>query len=113
MPGYLLILLLLAALWLLLIRPAQRRQKAQQQLLSSIDVGVEIVTAGGLYGTVKALEDDDLRLEIAPGVEVRVARRAVARVVPEEEEEEPDELDTGEPEAEEPEERTEANLPGK
>ncbi len=84
MPGYLLILLLLAALWLLLIRPAQRRQKAQQQLLSAVDVGDEIVTAGGLYGTVKALEDDDLRLEIAPGVEVRVARRAVARIIPDE-----------------------------
>jgi preprotein translocase subunit YajC len=107
-PGYLLILLLLAALWLLLIRPAQRRQKAQQELLSAVDVGDEIVTAGGLYGTVKALEDDDLRLEIAPGVEVRVARRAVARVIPDEEEEEPEELEPGE----EPEERREANLPG-
>jgi len=107
-PGYLLILLLLAALWLLLIRPAQRRQKAQQQLLSAVDVGDEIVTAGGLYGTVKALEDDDLRLEIAPGVEVRVARRAVARIIPDEEEEEAEELEA----AEEPEERSEANLPG-
>jgi preprotein translocase subunit YajC len=107
-PGYLLILLLLAALWLLLIRPAQRRQKAQQQLLSAVEVGDEIVTAGGLYGTVKALEDDDLRLEIAPGVEVRVARRAVAGVIPDEEEEEAEELEAGE----EPEERREANLPG-
>jgi len=107
-PGYLLILLLLAALWVLLIRPAQRRQKAQQQLLSAVDVGDEIVTAGGLYGTVKALEDDDLRLEIAPGVEVRVARRAVARIIPDEEEEEAEELEA----AEEPEERSEANLPG-
>ncbi len=108
MPGYLLILLLLAALWLLLIRPAQRRQKAQQQLLSAVDVGDEIVTAGGLYGTVKALEDDDLRLEIAPGVEVRVARRAVARIIPDEEEEEAEEVEA----AEKPEQRSEANLPG-
>jgi len=103
-----LILLLLAALWLLLIRPAQRRQKAQQQLLSAVDVGDEIVTAGGLYGTVKALEDDDLRLEIAPGVEVRVARRAVARIIPDEEEEEAEEVEA----AEKPEQRSEANLPG-
>jgi len=107
-PGYLLILLLLAALWLLLIRPAQRRQKAQQQLLSAVDVGDEIVTAGGLYGTVKALEDDDVRLEIAPGVDVRVARRAVAGIIPAEEEEEAEELEA----AEEPDERSEANLPG-
>jgi preprotein translocase subunit YajC len=97
-PGYLLILLLLLALWLLLIRPAQRRQKQQQALLASIEVGDEIVTAGGLYGTVTALDDDEVRTEIAPGIEVRIARRAVAGVVsdkveeePEEPEEEPDE----------------------
>ena len=113
MPSYIFILLLLVAFWLLLIRPAQRRQKQQQQLLASVEVGDEIVTAGGLYGTVKALEDDELRVEIAPDVEVRIARRAVAGVVsePDEEEQEADE-----PEelaaAEEPSEETRANLPG-
>jgi preprotein translocase subunit YajC len=90
-PGYLLILLLLLALWLLLIRPAQRRQKQQQALLASIEVGDEIVTAGGLYGTVKALDDDEVRAEIAPGIEVRIARRAVAGVVSDKAEEEPEE----------------------
>jgi preprotein translocase subunit YajC len=106
-PQYLFILLLLAALWFLLIRPAQRRQKLQRQMLSAIEVGDEIVTAGGLYGTVTALDEDEVRLEIAPGTEVRVARRAVAGVVSEKEDE-PDELEA----AEEPEDRTEANLRG-
>ena len=50
-------------------------------MLAAIDVGDEVVTAGGIYGTVKALADDELRLEIAPGTEIRVARRAVAGVV--------------------------------
>jgi preprotein translocase subunit YajC len=103
MPSYIFILLLLLAFWLLLIRPAQRRQKQQQQLLASVEVGDEIVTAGGLYGKVQALEEDELRVEIAPGVEVRIARRAVAGVVSEPEEE-PAELEA----AEEPEERSEA-----
>jgi preprotein translocase subunit YajC len=117
-PGYIFILLLLLALWLLLIRPAQRRQKQQQAVLSSIEVGDEIVTAGGLYGTVTALDDDEVHAEIAPGIEVRIARRAVAGVVsdkseeeadePEEElEEEPEEVES----ATEPEERTKATLP--
>jgi preprotein translocase subunit YajC len=75
------IVILLAALWLLMIRPAQRRQREQQRLTAAMEVGDEIVTAGGLYGTVKALQDDEVRLEIAPGIEVRVARRAVAGVV--------------------------------
>jgi preprotein translocase subunit YajC len=109
MPQFVFILLLLVAFWLLLIRPAQRRQKQQQALISAVEVGDEIVTAGGLYGTVTALEDDELRLEIAPGIEVRLARRAVAGVVSEPAEEEPEEE---EPEAleaaEEPSKETEA-----
>ena len=102
MPQFVFILLLLAAFWLLLIRPAQRRQKQQQALISTVRVGDEIVTAGGLYGTVKALEEDELRLEIAPAVEVRIARRAVAGVVSEPQEEaEPEELEAAEEPAEE------------
>jgi preprotein translocase subunit YajC len=92
-PQFVFILLLLAALWLLLIRPAQRRNKAQQQLLAAVDVGDEIVTAGGLYGTVTELADDEVRVEIASGVEVRIARRAIAGVVSDKSEDEPDELE--------------------
>jgi preprotein translocase subunit YajC len=74
-------------LWLLLIRPQRRRQVAQRELIASVQVGDEILTAGGLYGHVRALGDeDDLVVEIAPGTEVRVARRAVAGVVPPEDE---------------------------
>jgi preprotein translocase subunit YajC len=99
-PQFLFILLLLAALWLLLIRPAQRRNKAQQQLLSSADVGDEIVTAGGLYGTITAVQEDEVRVEIAPEIEVRIAKRAIAGIVSDRGEEEPEELEA----AEEPEE---------
>jgi preprotein translocase subunit YajC len=105
---FLFILLLLAALWLLLIRPARRRQQVQQSMLAAIEVGDEIVTSGGLYGTVTALADDEVRLEVAPGIEVRIARRAVAGVVSDKEDEEPEELEAGE----EPEEPSEANLRG-
>jgi len=74
-------------LWLLLIRPQRQRQVAQRQLIASVEVGDEILTAGGLYGHVRALGDeDDLVVEIAPGTEVRLARRAVAGIVPPEDE---------------------------
>ena len=58
----------------------------------SIDVGDEIVTAGGLYGFVTAIGDDELEVEIAPGTIVRVATRAVAgRIDPDvDDENEPD-----------------------
>jgi preprotein translocase subunit YajC len=79
-----------------------------QRMISSVHVGSEIVTAGGLYGTVTALVDDEVRLEIADGIEVRVAKRAIAALVNEEEEEpdEPEDLDEGE----EPDEETTATL---
>jgi preprotein translocase subunit YajC len=79
------IVAMFALLWLLLIRPQRRRQAEQQQLQSSIEVGDEILTLGGLYGHVRELlDDDDILVEIAPGTNVRLARRAVAGVVEEE-----------------------------
>ena len=83
MPGYLFIIVLLAVLWLFLIRPRQRQMREQQRQLAQIEVGDEIVTAGGLYGTVQTIVDDELHVEIAPNVVVRIARRAVAGVLTE------------------------------
>ena len=90
--GQLIVLVaMFALLWLLLIRPAARRKQAQIQLLASVEVGDEILTAGGLYGHVRAIgEADELDVEIAPGITVKIARRAVAAVIPPDE---PDELD--------------------
>jgi preprotein translocase subunit YajC len=89
--GYIFIIAILILMWFLLIRPQRRRQLDSQRLLDSLTVGQEIVTAGGLYGTITALEDDEARVEIADGVEVRVAKRAIAGVLSDDEEH-PDEL---------------------
>src|SRR5438067_8414541 len=83
MPAYIFLLVLLALVWLLLIRPRQRAMRAQQRQLQELEVGDEILTAGGIYGTVRAIENDELRVEIASGLEVRMARRAVAAVLTE------------------------------
>ena len=99
---YLFIIVLLALVWVMLIRPQRRRQQEAQRLVESLGVGKEIVTAGGLYGTVTAIEDDEVRVEIADGVEVRVAKRAVAGVVSE---------DENDPEEPQPEEDAPATLP--
>jgi preprotein translocase subunit YajC len=84
--AYIFILALLALMWFMLIRPQRRRQQDAQRMLETIGVGKEIVTAGGLYGTVTAVDGDEVRLEIADGVVVRIAKRAVAGVVSEDEE---------------------------
>jgi preprotein translocase subunit YajC len=49
-------------------------------MLSEVSVGDEIVTAGGIYGEITAVDEDDVRVRIAPDLEVRVARRAIAGV---------------------------------
>ena len=102
MSAYIFILALLALMWFMLIRPQRRRQLEAHRMLQAIDVGKEIVTAGGLYGRVTAVEDDEVRVEIADGVEVRIAKRAVAGVISEDEEER---------EEPEPEEESPATLP--
>ena len=89
-------LILLAAmfvlLWALLIRPQRRKQMEQQRLLASIEPGDEVLTVGGIYGIVTDIDDeDDLIVEIAEGIQVRVARRAVGGVVKPDEEGEDDE----------------------
>jgi preprotein translocase subunit YajC len=101
-PGYVFILVLLLVMWFVLIRPQRRRQSEQRRMIDSIQVGKEVVTAGGLYGTITRLEDDEVRIRIAPEVEVRVAKRAIAGVISEH-----DELDA----AEAPKEESAANLP--
>jgi preprotein translocase subunit YajC len=77
--GYLIVLVALFALmWLLLIRPQRRRQAEQVQMQDHLRAGDEILTAGGIHGTIKAIEGDIVHVEIAPGTLVRVDRRAVA-----------------------------------
>jgi preprotein translocase subunit YajC len=81
---FLLPFLLLGGLfYFMILRPQQRRQRAQQALVSAVDVGDEIVTTAGIYGVVTGVDDDEgtIRVEIAPGTEVRLLRAAVGRRV--------------------------------
>jgi preprotein translocase subunit YajC len=85
--GWLIVIVALFALfWLLVLRPQRRRQFEQLQMQDSLRIDDEVVTAGGLRGYVRRLDEDVLRVEIAPEVEVRVDRRAVAGVIRKEEE---------------------------
>jgi preprotein translocase subunit YajC len=79
--GFLLIIVAFAFLYFVLVRPQKRRQLAQQQMLNAVEVGDEIVTAGGLYGEIREVRDDEVFVRIAPDVDVRVARRAIAGIV--------------------------------
>jgi preprotein translocase subunit YajC len=76
--------------WVLLVAPQRRRQRTQKQMLETVAVGDEVLTAGGVYATVQAVREDDLTVEIAPGTSVRLDKRAVALVLTDETDGEPD-----------------------
>jgi preprotein translocase subunit YajC len=77
------LVVLVAAFWFLLIRPQQQQQKKQQQMLAALKPGAEIVTLGGIYGTVVSTQGERVRLRLVDGAELEVAPRAVATVVSE------------------------------
>jgi preprotein translocase subunit YajC len=83
--GQLIILVLMVAIfYFLLIRPQQRRLKALQALQASLQLGDEIVTSAGFFGTIRRFDGEVVTIELSPGVEARVNRRAIsARVNPE------------------------------
>ena len=89
-------------LYLLFVRPQKRRQNEQQQMISDLRVGDEVLTVGGIYGTIAQLDDDRVTVEIAPKLEVQVSRRAIAGVTREPDEPEVEETaEAEEPEADE------------
>jgi preprotein translocase subunit YajC len=72
------LVILAAAFFFLIVLPQRRRMAAHQALMESLVVGDEIVTSGGLHGTVRALSAATAEVEIAPAVVVTIARGAIA-----------------------------------
>src|SRR5947208_3097682 len=80
--AFLLFLLPLVLIWALMVRPQQRRMRQAQQMVASLEAGDEVITTGGIYGTITDTDDATVWLEIAPDLVVRVLRGAVASRVP-------------------------------
>ena len=83
--------LLIGIFYFMLIRPQKRQAEQRRQLIESVETGDEVITIGGMHGTVRSLDDDDVELEIAPGIVVTYVKSAVARKVYEEDDVEDDE----------------------
>lgn len=75
------ILLIGVIFYLLILRPSRNRQKQQQQLLSSLAPGAQIMTTAGIFATIITVEDDEVTIEVAPGVVLRMVKAGVGRVV--------------------------------
>ncbi len=86
--GLLLPLVLMGAVfYFLLIRPQRAQRQRQQALLQALQIGDEVMTAGGMFGTITEIDDeaDTVTVEIAPGTRVRMLRRAIAQRLTEDE----------------------------
>lgn len=84
MGSYVIILIAVFGLmWLLLIRPQRKRQLEQARMQDAVEVGDDVLTAGGIHGTVREMEGEIVHVEIAPGTTVRLDRRAVAAIAKE------------------------------
>lgn len=95
MGGFLILVVIAAVFWLLFILPRRRSQQQHAAMQDSVDVGDEIITAGGLHAVVREIGDDQLKIEIAPEVVATLDRRAVAAVAREVEVEVAPETGTG------------------
>ncbi|MDQ3986532.1 MAG: preprotein translocase subunit YajC [Actinomycetota bacterium] len=98
--GSLIFLVLLVGLfYFMLLRPQRKRVEMHRRLMESLGDGDEVVTIGGVFGTVESLGNDDVVLQVAPGTSIRVLKSAIARKLTDE-----PELEEGEEEIEEAEE---------
>lgn len=72
--------LIMLIFYFLLIRPQQKRMKAHRAMIDAVQRGDTIVTSGGVIGKVVKVADDELQVEVADGVKLRVVRATVAEV---------------------------------
>ena len=84
-PIFIFFLVMLAFLYLLLIRPQRQQAKRHQEMLQNLQVGDEIITAGGIYGEVTGIDDERVQVEVDADVRIAVSRKAIAnKLTPEE-----------------------------
>lgn len=75
------LVLIALVFWFLVIRPTRKRQQQVSSVQSSLGSGSQVMLSSGIYGTVVSVADESVRVEIAPGTTIKVARQAVVRVV--------------------------------
>lgn len=81
MEALIVLVLSFGLLWVLFLLPQQRRLRAHQQLVATLEEGDEVVLSAGIFGRISTLGPEEIVLQVAPGVELRVARQAVLRRV--------------------------------
>ena len=81
MGSLIFLVLFMVVLWAFMIRPQQRRMREHQQLIASLEPGDDVLTNGGLYGTIIAIDGQIAEIELAEGVIVRASRSSIAELI--------------------------------
>lgn len=81
LAAFLPLILIGGVFYFFLIRPQQKRARAQQALVNAVQEGDEIMTTGGIFGTITEIDDDEgtVTVEIAPGTRIRMVKAGIAR----------------------------------
>ncbi|MCA1838813.1 MAG: preprotein translocase subunit YajC [Actinobacteria bacterium] len=82
--GIFVLALMVGVFYLIAIRPQQRRLKQHQALVSSIEPGDDVITVGGVFGTVDRMDEISIWVKVADNTTIRFSRQAISRKVQEE-----------------------------
>lgn len=98
-PNVVLLVLIIGAFYLLVLAPARNRKQRAIDIKENLKPGVEVITTSGLFGRVHAVTEDEMHLEVAPGVVVRFALGALRKILLPKPDEASGEAQDGEPPA--------------
>ncbi len=83
LSGFFPLIFIFVIFWFLVIRPQQRKSKAHRKLVEALKKGDEVVTDGGIHGTIQKVTDNNVTMEIAPKVSIKIIRSRISDVVKE------------------------------
>lgn len=79
--AFLPLILIVLVFWVLVIRPQRKRQQELTKTQRGLEIGTEVMLGSGIFGTIVSVADETVRVEVAPGTTIKVARQAVVRQV--------------------------------
>lgn len=72
---------IIALFYFLIIMPARKKQKKHQEMISNLQVGERVVTAGGIFGTIARVLEDRMEIEIAKGTKIQVTKNSISDII--------------------------------
>jgi preprotein translocase subunit YajC len=82
LPMIIILVLLFGMFYFFMVRPRRQQEKKRQEMIEQLQVGDKVITAGGIYGEIKSIEQDSMIIKIESGATMRVARGSIFNLPP-------------------------------